>query len=1106
MQRIKVNTREIDYLPDYDSSETLKERIASTFKTIPKWIQSLNMKEIQKNPEVPITLKMIQVLMDTEIKNGNIDLNHFLTEHIIGTDFANDLQTIVQYWITKVLPSRPYLMDPIQEVFDKYDIRQKVEILLDNVDLLRNQLDEKIRFNRKKSENFLIFYKKLLKIKPTSYTSLQLERKDIAIVTNVKKTEMSLQNVFAKMSCSQHIPFISLENKSIYKLYQYIEDIPKEWIDFSIENAIFLKIRNNLDEFTDCYITFSELNEERLIFETRIVKNVDVEMIKNRILTCLNMDDNVIIDEYDTSVTGISIFPLRSFNKVIMSDMIMNNELFSTFLAVDESDQPSKEKSGLYTHFFIGNHEGTCSIISKIAKRTDQDIKLINRKDLPYGSSFIRLRINRVKNLEIANKFLTLFAKLIVLYDTESDDVIDLYKSYGINVDIEEVHDVQQTFSLQENVPEVFVSGYSRTCSSWKMPKMIEEEDIKQYQPSQVMIFPKDPKEGLQHYYACDNNNEYIHIGVRVNQLSNRDQFPYVPCCFTVDQKKKKVSHLKDYLDGKMPGKYGKQQNILKTEKFARNNDLAFLPDNLSKLFKQLEPSKSELYEYYRKGIQYPKLSFLECILKALNKPENVADELEKMIKYPYISVASQENPGLSEDEIRQELSDIKSKNMYMDPKKWVRLCEVYYGCQIILFSKQKFEEDAVLEIPYHQLVYLQYDYLKKTKRGQKPIETILFIYEHYGSESDQSDEPRCELIIAKRMNVKEDYDYFLRSMTTFPSFYQNVLRQYYYNQNNRQLSKIPLFVLPLSFQNIQSQSIDQYGKVRSLIVDDITLLTTPLPPLPVESFPHNQIYQPTTFTKAKNFITAHDCQILSYSEHELTFTSNSNLFIIFTIQCSDINKYKSQIDHKIKYTTDKYPYILKENHIDSYFKMKRLALFITEYFIYYYSYRCHEKQSEQLKSTESLKEFMKDVIILKNPQYQIAKTPELSIQILKQSGFLNHSNQFIVDSFETKKRLLYQLRLRLSHSYLKVKNYYSQREMEHFYDDEQHYNLNTTDTIIITDLSQFQPFINNHIYSEIQPSLKQYFIKNKNIENDAICLAENCDENDENQIKYTPI
>ena len=37
---------------------------------------------------------------------------------------------------------------------------------------------------------------------------------------------------------------------------------------------------------------------------------------------------------------------------------------------------------------------------------------------------------------------------------------------------------------------------------------------------------------------------------------------------------------LKDYLDGKLPTKYGKQQNILKTDKFARYNDLAFLPEN----------------------------------------------------------------------------------------------------------------------------------------------------------------------------------------------------------------------------------------------------------------------------------------------------------------------------------------------------------------------------------------------------------------------------------------------------------------------------------------------------------------------------------------------
>ena len=101
------------------------------------------------------------------------------------------------------------------------------------------------------------------------------------------------------------------------------------------------------------------------------------------------------------------MIPNQNFETYIMSDLIMNNEVAVLFMAVDESLKTTKRKGGLFLKIFsqTDDVEGTCSIISKKVVRGDHDLRGIPKKKFPIGSDFIRIRINKVKNTDIAIRF-----------------------------------------------------------------------------------------------------------------------------------------------------------------------------------------------------------------------------------------------------------------------------------------------------------------------------------------------------------------------------------------------------------------------------------------------------------------------------------------------------------------------------------------------------------------------------------------------------------------------------------------------------------------------------------------------------------------------------
>jgi hypothetical protein len=94
---------------------------------------------------------------------------------------------------------------------------------------------------------------------------------------------------------------------------------------------------------------------------------------------------------------------------------------------------------------------------------------------------------------------------------------------------------------LKEYAPDLFVTNYARICQTPVQPVLLKEEDIPAWEAQtftnrkgevehrKVLRFPlENPK-----YIFGASTDTYPYVGLKKNTiLSNRDQYPFVPCCF----------------------------------------------------------------------------------------------------------------------------------------------------------------------------------------------------------------------------------------------------------------------------------------------------------------------------------------------------------------------------------------------------------------------------------------------------------------------------------------------------------------------------------------------------------------------------------------------
>jgi hypothetical protein len=991
------------------------------------------------------------------------------------------------------------LLLAMQEEFDNLGINVDVNDIYKNRDNFIDELQNSKKRLKEKVEKQNELFEQFEQIdEGVSFTSFDLEKANIELELDFEN--IGIMEIFNQIELNKNIPFATINN--FYKIYK--EFIPSTEWSLSLENTIILKVltknnpSTNLDDYSNVFIFIDKKDDKDKILVGLSLnisgQNISKEEYINRILSIFSSKVNI-INEKETKVNGVFYLPLQNMNKFIFADLAMNNPLFSSMMVIDEHTKASKSKDSIYIHFYneeIG--ELTASITEKIATRNEADLRKKDKKIFIENKNYIRIKITRAENQESIIMFQNIISKLFVIYNNSEDELIKYYKNfistfsktYGQLKKIKEKSDISRKLKLKDIVPELFISGYPKKCV--KQPTIIDDYEVENAIKDgyQVMIFPKpdnnfnlEPKN-----YICEHET-HIYPGIRDNPLSNKEQIPFLPCCYEKDQSEKKGSVYRQYFfDEELETKKIIQQDAYITNKILPDNGSGIIPKNLINLFNAIENSPKISYE--RRGVNRTKNSLLECVIKAtqhvdLKRIENI-DTFLNEFKENYLStpeIAALCKQELYDRNINEIIEMINNPEEYFDPQYFLPLLEYYFNCNIFVFYRKY--NDAVLKLPRYQQTYY------KVKNQNKSI----IIIEHLGAPSDHATYPQCELI--SRIDSSQKYiEYAFEHDSYISENITHIFNQL--KQTYKLTQKIPDIIFPISNLTINEQTFDSYGKTRILNVThkkyNFTIFCNPIAPLPIIENTSPYIHKINYSILLKILPLINFTPIGQIVENNFTKEITGiigNVSVSIPIENTNTIPNIPILDRSLSYSLEKI------SKLDTYNYYKKLSRYITEYIYWLYSKYLDEINSDDTESLTNIANFRKKYIKI-IPEF---KYSQINKNFSMKSSLIN-DNKLILTSEEILKRIIYVLReFSVRHS-RELLNYKNKKSMEGYYIDITDFN-NYYNQVILQGNNSIQKWIdeqsNKYIIShKVIPEKRQpYFFQNKLVK-DEIFLAQNTD------------
>ena len=973
------------------------------------------------------------------------------------------------------------------------DIWKKKRTIVDRINKTivstRNSSIEEERINRE-------FEETKVERNPTEF---ELEK--IEFEVNLESPKITIMELFNDIVLTREVPFATINN--IYKVANdFIPD--PSWFT-SLDSVIILKLKD-MTGYSNCFVSVeNQANSINSHIKLSLIVSVSKqrENIKNtsvqNILNIFKSKQNLtVISFVDTKIKGLFYYPQHALNKFVLSDLIMNNKMFSKFLFVDESVKASKKSESLYIHF---NSTKTGSVTANIAEKYsfkgDPNLKgkdIINL--FPYKSYYLRVKITSINNIESVFFFQEILTKILKLYEDNYSSVFDFYKRYIPSFgEKEEPNIIIKPPKLKDLAPEVFVNGYPPTCPH--QPNIIDDIEVKdaETEGKQVMRYPKEA-DATENFpvrnYVC-NHETAIYPGLRSNPLSNNDIVPYLPCCYEKNHNEIQGTEYRQYFFGDEPkNKFKFQQELIITNKFVGQDTFGTLPEALDRIFNIINNDRR--YLYVRMGVTDSKSSFLECVLQGMfektgilkhkNKINFLKQYKKQLADNPFLNIARQELFDHTIDEIRDKVLD---ETQYFDPRSFVSVLEKIYGCNIYVFNRQG------LLLPRFEKKYFS------TKIDSK---YNIFIYQHRGSKNERATYDRCELIV-RWDTTGEDVDYYERNDTPISvkmkEIFSDVIKTYSFDKGavgNQSLNS--------NFNYFSSayvgQGIDAYGKTIMVRFnhngEDGTILTSPMQPLPIPEITNWKINKIRLKT-ALNFLTSIKDRVKDIRQNVSNgIVENVSCFIgdisvtIPVLPSQPKNGFRSGgINNGVDNLYD------KSASLNSIFnRNKKLTRYISEYVLWLFSRYLSQSRGNQNVNDLAI-EFSREEIEV-DLSFQYPEKIEKSFSI---DSPLLRRGKLVVKSEEIKRRLLYHLKLQIRRNMDKIVNYHLVPSIENYYIDVTDFDKQEGQ-IMIAGKDSLQNWIaekismTNSFTGEIKLGIDTpYFFKNSLISNQ-IYLAQNTD------------
>ena len=1093
---VKINNKEFK-IYDLDNLDTIKSRISTELNTLPEYLLNFNfsIEDIKNKSNINVQ-DLLEILRNTsyfsefykQYKNYVEDVNvSKLIETFILFNKNFNNKDIKDYLVLLI-------KNDIEKVF-KENIPDIEEILRNKKENLK-VITRKIDVNIKNSKNNTKILEEFESVKLNSnYTDFELETHKFNLILDMKN--ISILDIFNSIRLSEDIPFAYCNN--FYKILKTI-NTEEEW-SYDLEDILILKFKlsekNNNIIYEDILINIE--NKKVLIYVVYDIKKSNIIESKfiEKIVDCFDIENIKIEKIEDRKISGPYYITNQHFNNYIMSDLILNNELFSTFLSTNESKNATRKKFFLYLNTFKTGLI-SASITYKDIEKIDFKKQLKNKdKNLfKIGTSLIRVQV-RSNDLNNIKQFQRIFSKFISLYNQKYKEIENYYKMFfkDFNKVDKKIQIKEKKEKLTDIVPELFLKKYSRSCTT--APTIVSDEEYEtKYKKYKKMIFPKESDISTeQRNYICipkkDSKKNQIYPGLQKNKLSNKDKFPFVPCCYVKDQSTNAGSNYRKYFFNEEKVKKNIiQQDLLVTNKFAPLNGFAKLPENTLKLFNNLDYDKD--YEYIRLGVHKNCNSLINCILNVFGDEDikNLNSDKDALFAYMYTlreKMATDEYANLCKQElydysIEEIKSEIKNNNIYFDPKKYIRILEYMFNCNIYIFSRLEKDNDKLI-VPRHIQTYY------KNQNDNKCV----FIYEHLGSESDKAKIPQCEIICKWNKNLKDGFKYSFENNEEISvgilKIFNKLNESYSLNSKN--------VISNFSFKSeIVGQKLDSYGKCRSitLIFNNIfvnVIFSKPIQPLHVKQ---NNIINKIDIKNCIKFCAYNNITILSQNiiKNKCVQINGKlgNIYISIIVKDTDILN-SVPINKNNLYNNS------KENNseLQKFIRNRKLSIYISEYIFWFFSKFISEKQIKSVDDT--IFEFYKNYILLdKNFKYDVDKVLK---KFDTQNNGIIKNNKIVFNSEELIKRVIYVLKLEFLHNKENILNYKNLIYMKNYYSEPNDFDTNNNQVILqgsdsskkwLIQKNKKENILENKINLEINYS---YFMKNDIIGKD-IKMLKNTD------------
>ena len=788
----------------------------------------------------------------------------------------------------------------VQKVTNINNVRRQYDIVTDLKDEndLRLEKEEWLRnFNDQKEYDLdsldrILEVHEILAGYPALYVSPLLVEK-ATLVTYPQLTYTSSDKVYEEgldifdkaivTPVNPYIQYNEVSNKSttidtkfrpeLFKLYKgkTVEDRPDYNLvkpkdsDIRKDDHLYMSLWTGTGDIKratkESFTTVSwDLNKNKLSVKAPISEEGnDSQIVLERITNSLP----ITIDEVqETAVSGsFYIFDI-DINDIYLVDMILNDDILSSYLFVKEDTKPYALKKQLKLYYktldIFDNKEDSSKVASSVTISINQNYakggeivealatnyplpSQIQRVQLKKTQAYIRVKITDAESREVAEHFMFVFSTLLHYYKANKDAIERIYttiipelltkepvKMITKTVTGKKVKEESKITSLKRLAPEIFVGKYSRKVQKANQPVIIPPDQVQVWKTNnKIMYEGKEidrpvlpfPPNNPRLYFSCEGN-DYPFIGVIENTLENREEYPCLPKCFN------NLSFANKTLakcTGEGP-KAKKTGHMIKTDKIVKPGLFGYLPKNVSSLISQYSKGTKKIL---RMGMPYSVSSLLHCVSVALNdarykalttdeEKEQYIRQLRNLLVTDILpALFSQELYDYSEVEIRQLLTD---PDVFLDPDLFYRGVEQLYNISIYTFEPPKNGDQDYVGIRYPRFKLFH-------SRAPRPNRRTVLIYRTWGSESDNLKYPQCELIVDRDEESDRLVTQYNQDMTVYMhNTMLNLNRIISWNIYDKTISAQDNIYSQVNYYELfrkiaVGQMLDNYGKMRGLVL-----------------------------------------------------------------------------------------------------------------------------------------------------------------------------------------------------------------------------------------------------------------------------------------------